>query len=261
MKLNRLREMLASGKPTLSTRVNLCSPNIVEVLGLTGVFDYVEFLAEYGSFSLDGLENFCRAAELYHLGSMIKVDSEPRQFLAQRGLGAGFEGVLFADPRSPEDAAACVRLVKPETPQDGGLYGAANRRFAYVGQAGSAEYVEWLRGAVVAIMIEKRGAVDALDELLATPGIDLIQWGGADFSMSAGRPGERRSPELKAVERRVIEASLRAGIPARAEIHSADEAKEYLDLGVRHFSLSSDLNLLFSGWKDGGEALRKAMEE
>ena len=260
MKQNQLRTLLQSGKPTLSTRVHLCSPTVVEVLGYTGAYDYIEFLSEYAPYDLYALENFCRAAELFNLGSMIKVDAEPRQYLAQRGIGAGFESVLFADCRSVEDVQECIRIVRPETPEDAGVHGAAQRRFAYMGYGGGPEYVQSLRDAVVAIMIEKKTAVDCLEDILAVPGIDLIQWGGADYSMSVGRPGQRRQPEIQEIELRVFKTALRMGVPPRVEIRSVDEAKFYLDLGVRHFSLNSDLNLLFDWWKTNGDALRKEIE-
>lgn len=260
MRPNKLRSLLQSGKPTLSTRVQNYWPSIVEVLGHTGMFDYIEFLAEYSPYDLHDLENFCRAAELHDLGTMIKVDEDSRQFAAQRGIGAGFQSVLFADCRTVEDARRCIRIARPDTPEDGGLYGAASRRFAFMGYGGDADYVQALREIVVVLMIEKAPAVECLDEILALQGIDMIQWGGADFSMSIGRPGQRRSPEIRAVERRVIETCVRAGIPPRAEIAAPDDARYYLDLGVKHFSLSSDLNILFSWWKSNGEELRKLVE-
>ncbi len=260
MRPNKLRAILSSGKPTLSTRIQSSWPSIVEVIGHTGVFDYVEFLAEYAPSTLADLENFCRAAELYDLGTMIKIDAEPRQYLAQRAIGAGFQSVLFADSRNAEDARQCVRIVKPDTPTDEGLYGAATRRFAFMGYGGNKEYVQALRDVVVALMIEKRSAVDRLDEILAVSGIGMVQWGPADFSMSIGMPGQRHSPEVKAIERRVIESCLRAGVPPRAEIASLDEASYYLDLGVRHFSLGNDLNILYSWLKQNGEKLRGLLE-
>jgi len=73
MKPNKLRELLRSGKPTLSTRIQSSWPSTVEVIGHTGLFDYVEFLAEYAPYTLADLENFCRAAELHDLGTMIKL--------------------------------------------------------------------------------------------------------------------------------------------------------------------------------------------
>jgi hypothetical protein len=61
------------------------------------------------------------------------------------------------------------------------------------------------------------------------------------------------------VERKVIEAALRRGIPARAEIVTADDATYYLDLGVRHFNLNVDLWILLQWWTAHGKALREKL--
>jgi 4-hydroxy-2-oxoheptanedioate aldolase len=88
----------------------------------------------------------------------------------------------------------------------------------------------------------------------------MIQWGGADYSMSIGKAGQRRDPEIKATEKRVIETALKMGVQPRAEISSPDEAKYYLDLGVRHFCIGTDISILFQWLKENGEGLRKAIE-
>jgi 4-hydroxy-2-oxoheptanedioate aldolase len=110
-------------------------------------------------------------------------------------------------------------------------------------------------------MVEKKGAVDNLEEVLSVPGVDMIQWGGSDYSMSVGKAGQRGSAELKAVERRVIETSLKMGVPPRAEIGTADEAKYYLDLGVRHFCIGTDISILYNWWKTEGNDLQKAISQ
>jgi len=261
MRPNKLRELLKSGKPSVGTRVHSSWPSTVEAIGHTGMYDYVEFLAEYAPFDLHTLDNFCRAAELYNMSSVIKIDQEPRSFLAQRGIGAGFQGVLFADCRSVDEVHACVRIVRPETPEDGGTYGVGPRRFAYMGQSGTPEYVQALRDVIVMIMIEKRSAVDQLEEILSVEGVDMIQWGPADFSMSIGRAGERGSSEVKAAEKKVFETAMKLGVPPRAEINSVDQAKYYLDLGVRHFNIGTDLTILFNWWKTNGDELRKVISD
>ncbi len=260
MRRNRFRELLDAGQPTLSTRVNTIWPSVVELIGHTGLYDYVEFLAEYGSFDLHDLDNFCRAAELYGMSSVIKVDQEPRGFLAQRGIGAGFQGVLFTDCRSVEDVRRCVRIVKPETPDDDGIYGVGARRFALPGYGGTPEYVQYLRDVVVMIMVEKRPLVERLEEALSVPGVDMIQWGPADYSMSVGMAGQKSSPEISAVAGRVFETALKLGVQPRAEIGSPDQARRFLDLGVRHFSLGTDTSILFQWWQKNGDDLRKALE-
>jgi len=260
MKPNKLRKLLQAGQPSLGTRLHSIWPATVEALGHTGLFDYVEFLAEYAPFDLFALDNFCRAVELFDMSAVIKVEAEPRTYLAQRGVGAGFQGVLFADVRSAQDARDCVRILKPDTPQDGGLFSVSMRRFTYMGYGGTPEYAQAVRDIVVMVMIEKQSAVDHLDEILAVEGLDMLQWGPADYSMSIGKPGERDHPQVRAAERLVIEKSLQAGIQPRAEITHPDQARYYQDLGVRHFNLGVDLSILYNWWRENGSTMRKIIE-
>jgi 4-hydroxy-2-oxoheptanedioate aldolase len=256
MRRNKFRELLRAGKPTLGTRVMSPWPTVVDVLGQSGQFDYVEFLAEYSPFDLHDLENLCRAAELADLTPIIKIDQASSDYIAQRAIGAGFQGVMFTDCRSAEEARQYVRSVRPETPEDGGLYGSAPRRFSPRAQVGGIEYLQALRDVVVILMIEKREAVERLDEILDVPGIDMIQWGPGDYTVSIGKAAARSDPEVKAAERKVFETARRKGIPARAEINSPDDAQYYLDLGVRHFNLNVDLWILLAWWTANGKALR-----
>ena len=259
MRANTFRELLKADKPTIGTHIHTTWPSIVEAIGHTGTYDYVEFVAEYGPFDLYAFDDMCRAAELYDMSMMVKVDQEPRGFIAQRAIGSGFQSVLFSDCRSADEVRECVAIARPETPEDGGTYGVATRRFTYMGYGGSMDYVRALRDVVVVIMIEKDGAVQNLEEVLSVPGVDMIQWGGSDYSMSVGRAGQRGSAEIKAVERKVIETSLKMGVPPRAEINTADQAKYNLDMGVRHFCIGTDVNILYDWWKAHGDSVRKAV--
>ena len=260
VKENKLRRKLQAGEQTVCTRVFHPTPAVVEILGQTGLYDYVEFVAEYGSFHLHDLDNLCRAAELYGMGAMIKIDQSHQAFLAQRGIGAGFDGVLFTDCRSAEDVRTCVRLARPDTPTDRGLYGAAVRRNVGGVSGGADDYVQAIRDIVVCVMVEKKGAVDELEQVLSVPGLDMVQWGGTDFSMSIGRIGQRDHPDVLAAKRKVFADAIAKGVPPRAEIASVDEAQEYLDMGVRHFSVGADVRYLYFGWQSDGERLRAVLD-
>jgi 2-keto-3-deoxy-L-rhamnonate aldolase RhmA len=256
---NRIRGLLTAGAPTLGTHLFLCEPRVVETIGHAGSFDYVEFLGEYSPYDLSALENFCRAAELHDLGTMIKLDWECRGFYAQRSVGAGFESVLFADIRSADDARASVRYVRPDTPEHGGLFSAGTRRHAFPAYGGPV-YIRSVADTVVAIMIEKASAVDALEEILESRP-DMVQWGPYDYAMSIGRAGDETGEAVRRVERRVISMAIDAGVPARAEIETIEQAKYYADLGVRHFALGYDLYTILEVLKDAGGRLRSAIEE
>jgi len=252
---NRLRQLLTAERPSIGTHVHTTWPTIVEVLGHTHQYDYVEFSGEYAPYDLHGLDDFCRAAELHGLGAMIKLDQEPRTWLAQRAVGAGFQSVLFADVRTADDARACVRTVRPDTPHGGGLYGAADRRMSYWNEAASADYIRALKEIVVVLMIEKRQAVEQLDEILAVPGIDMVQWGPSDYAMSIGKPGGWNLPEVKKTELRVLERCLALGIQPRAEINDPEEARPYLEMGVKHFCIGTDTVILHDWFASRGRAL------
>ena len=260
MRRNKLRELLNEGKPTLGTHVHSTWPSVIEALGHTGIYDYVEFVGEYGPFDLHDLDNICRAVELFDMSSMIKVDQEPRGFIAQRAIGSGFQSVLFADCHTADEVRECVRISRPDTPEDGGTYGVGTRRFAYMGYGGSPDYVQAIRDVVVVMMIEKKTAVEQLEEILEIDGVDMIQWGGSDYSMSVGLPGQHSHPDIKAAQKYVFETAIKMGVPPRAEIGSPDQARAYLDMGVRHFSIGTDISILYGWWKQNGEELRKVME-
>lgn len=259
MRPNRLRRLLEEGRPSVGTHVHATWPTVVEVLGHTHQYDYVEFSGEYAPYDLHGLDDFCRAAELLGLGAMIKLDQEPRTWLAQRAIGAGFQAVLFADIKTADETRACVRAARPDTPTGGGTYGAADRRNSFWNEAGTQEYIDAIADTVVILMIEKQEAVEQLDEILAVPGVDMIQWGPADYAMSVGRPGGWFDPDIKEVEREVIARALAAGVVPRVEITEAAEAEPYMALGVRHFCIGTDLQILSAWWRERGAALRERL--
>ncbi|MBM4435859.1 MAG: 2,4-dihydroxyhept-2-ene-1,7-dioic acid aldolase, partial [Actinobacteria bacterium] len=236
MRPNRLRELLAAGKPSVGTHLLMIWPGVVELVGRAGGYDYIEFLAEYGPFDLFSLDNFGRTVELFDgLSSMIKLDQQPRSFLAQRAMGAGIQNLLFADVRAVDDVRECVRAVRSEDPKSGGIHGVAMRRsVGYVYEGSSRAYVQALDDAVVALMIEKDSAVRNLEQLLAVKGVDMVQFGPSDYGLSVGLIGERNHPKIKEAREYVNRTALAMGVQPRAEINTAEQAKPYLDQGVRH---------------------------
>jgi len=258
MRPNLLRQKLMNGSPTLGTRLHSTWPAIVEAVGHTGMFDYVEFLAEYAPYDAYTLENFCRAAELFQMTPLIKLDQEARTQVIQ-AVSSGFQSVLFANCRSAAEVAACVRLVRAETPQDKGEFGAVMGRFTYMNYGGGPAYVQALRDLVVVIMIEKVQAVEELEAILAVPGVDMIQWGPADYAMSAGLYADRGGPQVRSTELKVLEACKKAGIPARIEVHSLEQVPDYLEMGIQHFNFGADLRILYTHWQQNGQKMREML--
>ena len=129
-----------------------------------------------------------------------------------------------------------------------------------MGYGGTQEYVDSIADTVLAFMIEKKGAVDNLEQILSEERVEMVQWGGADYSMNIGQPRNMSHPDVVAAKKRTFEVAISMGVPPRAEIESADETKEYLDMGVRHFSVGTDITILHNYWKKEGEQIVRAIE-
>lgn len=260
MEQNQLRKRLESDQPSIGTRMQTQWPGIPEIISQIDAFDYVEFLAEYAPYDLRDLENMARAAELNDLSMMIKIDAEGRSFVAQRAMAAGIQNLLFADVRDKEDAKEVVSAVRPEPEGKNGVR--SDRRNGYVGgYASPQEVVEWCDDAVIAIMVEKEETVENLEEILSVEGIDMVQFGPADYTLSIGKPGEYGAPEVEEAELKTIETALDMGIAPRAEINHPSDADRYLDLGVRDFNLNTDTRIIHSWLSEHGSALAEDLED
>lgn len=263
---NRLRELIKQDKPTVGTRIMSTWPGIIELIGQTGAFDYVEFLGEYAPWTLYDLEHLARACELYGMSSMIKIDAVPRSHIAARTLQSGIQNFLFADIRTVKDVEEAVRSVRLEPK---GMMGIGNFRIGgYVFTNYSvADYRKASEDAVVALMIEKRVAVDNLEEILSVEGVDMVQFGPWDYGLSIGLTGETGTPwgldnpKVKEAELKTIKTALKMGRRPRVELNNLDLVQQYIDLGVRDFNIGTDIRILHDFWKDKGENLKKLLSK
>ena len=262
---NLLRERLNAGQPTVGTHILSCWPTLVELIGHSGQYDYVEFTAEYAPFDMHDLDNLGRAFEVANLGGMIKIEQTQYTHQAMRAIGSGFQSVLLADIRSVEDAKLAVDAVRAETTMAAGARGRGRlgvgmrRDVGIVRHGGQPAYVDALNDVVIAIMVEKKSCVDDLEAILAVPGIDMIQFGGSDFSMSIGKPAQHNDPEVVAAEKKTIEMALKMGLHPRVELRDPSGAAKYLDMGVKHFCIGWDVRILADWWDTKGAEMRKLL--
>lgn len=261
MRPNRLRALLNENKPSIGTHLLSTWPTLVELIGDAGNYDYVEFTAEYSPFTMHDLDNLGRALELKNLGGMIKVEQTQFTHQTMRAIGSGFQSILFADVRSVADAQSCVAAVRAETPGSGGRLGVGMRRdVGTVLEGGSPAYVKALDEVVIAIMVEKRECVEDLDAILSVKGIDMVQFGASDYSMSLGLTGQRNHPDIKRAERKTIETALKMGLHPRIELADIKQAAPYLEMGVKHFCIGWDVRILHEWWRVNGEGMRSMLE-
>ena len=123
-------------------------------------------------------------------------------------------------------------------------------------EGGSPAYVDALNEVVIAIMVEKRECVQDLEAILSVPGIDMVQFGSSDYSMSLGLTGQRSHPDVVKAERWTIETALRMGKHPRVELADISGAAPYLEMGVKHFCIGWDVRILYDWWRTNGAGMR-----
>jgi len=264
MPRNKLRKLIREGKPTVGTRYTCTWANLVEIIGNTQQFDYAEFTGQYGPYTLHDLESLARACELTGMDAMIKIDQEPRTFIATRAIQAGFTGMLFADCRTTDDVRKCVQSVKliPQGGINGIQYGRVMGYGIVRGQPVTLEeYVKYIDDIVIAIMIESKSIADDIEQALSVPGIDMVQFGPSDYSISISRPGEGyKNPQITEAMERCYEVAKRKGIRIRAEC-DVEDMQKWIDLGCRDFCIGTDTATIRAWAQNTGKAIRETLQK
>lgn len=255
MRENKLRRLLEAGR-SVSTRMWSTWPGFLESLGNQEKFDYFEFVAEYVPFTQEELANLARTAELYNMGSMIKVDFMNRGYVAQRAIAAGFQSVLFSDHHTAAEVQETVNMVRPEGPDSAGHFGYPNARFIGMqSHIPCLSHVERLKDIVLCFMIEKQSAVDEIEKICAIDGVDMITFGANDYCITRGWNPAEHKEAWKEAEKYVFETALRMGVQPRAHIDSAAEMEYYLKMGVRHFCVGDQMKILKTFWAEEGRKI------
>lgn len=114
---------------------------------------------------------------------------------------------------------------------------------------------------MIAIMIEKASAMEQLDEILLLKHVDMVQFGSCDYFINIGKSSQGGNPEVQNIQREMIDKALKKGVHPRVEIGSFEEAKDYIDMGGRHFCVGEDLYTIFEFTKRNGAKMRDLFAE
>lgn len=248
---NALRARLAEGRTAIGTMVaELRQPSVMQCLANAG-FDWVIIDNEHGTFSIETIADLSRTARLLGLTPVVRVPALSYEAISQ-SLDGGAQGVMLPRVRSAAEVAGAVAAVKyPPEGERGSAGGRGHTNF----RAGNIVQMmaDSNRETFVIVQIETREAVEAVDEILAVPGVDAALIGPNDLSIALGVPGRLRDPVLEAAIERVQAAAARSGVlPA---IHTNDVAltADWGRRGMRLVSISSDVGFLQQA---GAEAVR-----
>ena len=119
------------------------------------------------------------------------------------------------------------------------------------------EAIEQLNSStLVVVMIETAGAVDAVEEIAAVPGVDVLLIGTNDLCADMGIPGQFDHELVAAAYRKTIAACQAQGKHVGMGGVYTDLAERYIQMGVRMVLAGGDNTFLMAGAKSRSQFLR-----
>ena len=256
MRRSKVLEKLRAGKAALFTNISL-SPNPLacEIAGRVG-YDGIWMDMEHRPFSqreVSVMINACRVADIDAMPRIRKDEGYAAFF---RPLEDGASGIMVPHVKTGEEAEWVVRNAKfPPI----GRRGMENvMPDADLGFVDSLEYIEHAnRETFVMIQIEDAEALDHVDDIAGTEGVDCVFIGPADLSLSLGAPFQFDSPKYQEAERAIAAAVEKAGKWWGRPAADVEFAARYAEKGARIFNISGDYGLI----KNGLLAIHKEFRE
>lgn len=247
MKPNRVRQAYREGRPAFGLYVMTPAPRLLEMLGYAGM-DFVRIDMEGGHMNIESVENMIRTAHAVGITPFVRVPG-PDEWLINAVLKAGALGIIIPKTDGVDRVKAAVQAAK--TPPHGERYSSPGGPTGGYGLASAAEYQAWMdENIILSAQIETKAGVEAIDEIVKIPGLDMVQSGRGDLSNAYGVPGQQYHPTVVAAERRVIEAGISAGkmtsvqyYPLRDRSH-IQIVQEYIRLGCLCLSLGMEADMV-----------------
>lgn len=244
---SELRIALRDGKTVFGTMTSFVqNPLWAGPYGRLG-FDYIIVDTEHSPGSRATVAALAAAFLGAGICPIIRVPSSDPHTTVM-ALDAGFHGVLVPYCETTEEVKAVVSSARLR-PLKGALHNDARDRDIFPSPATRA-YLEKRNANVVTIIgIESVPAVENLEAILDTGGIDAIFIGPNDLSVSLGIPDEYTNPKFVEAVEHVISTSQARGIPAGGHWQTEEQVQYWMGRGSRFILYSSDGRALTEGYR------------
>jgi 4-hydroxy-2-oxoheptanedioate aldolase len=241
-----LARRLRGGETVFSGWCSLPYPLVAETLGREG-FAAVTIEGQHGLWDVASMLTGIAAVRQGGAAPVVRVPVGDFA-LASRVLDFGAEGLIAPMINTAADARAFAASAK--YPPVGERSWGPHRVTALAGLPDQSVYLREANDHVITLaMIETRTALDNLDAIIETPGIDGLFLGPSDLSIALS-DGKSLDPTGEEVDRaldRMVAAAQKTGKIPGAFCHTAERAAALDKRGVRFLAVMSDIAMLRAG--------------
>jgi 2-keto-3-deoxy-L-rhamnonate aldolase RhmA len=251
---NRAKARLREGGVAIGTMISEWRTEEAGYLLAAAGFDFVVIDTEHASANWETVQTISRAARSAGIAPLVRVTDTIYSLLA-RALDAGALGVMVPHVETAAEAREVVRCVKypPDGERGFGLRGAVTDYEAVPHE----KVMAWSNAeTLVLAQIESARALDNLDDIASTPGIDVLLVGPNDLSVSLGEPGDLMHQKLQDAYRHVAEVAARHRIVGGLHPGDLKVVECGCAAGMRCLMYSSDVRMLLGAARQAVQGLR-----
>ena len=245
-----LRARARRGETLLGCFLTWPSSGVVELAALAGL-DFVVVDVEHGFFSIEAVASTVVACDAARIAAVVRAPSAVSEQMS-RYLDAGAAGVLLPRVEGAAMAGTALETLKFAPEGKRGLGGVRANLYA------TAPLSDFVRRAneetLVAVQIEREGALAELPEIARLEGVDVLFVGPNDLSQALGAPGNTASEPYRKAIGRVASEATRAGKAGGIMVGNREQIPDLRELGYRVFT-TSDRALVLESARRWREAL------
>jgi 4-hydroxy-2-oxoheptanedioate aldolase len=241
--LNRLRKEWREGRATFGAIATIPSLQTVQIMARSGL-DWIVVDLEHGPIDLTSAHAMITATAGTPCVPFARIAAnEP--WLAKAPMDIGALGINFPMICSRADAEKAVRSVR-YPPKGERLWGPFHAPFRW--GVSMADYMASADDDMICmITIEHVEAVNRIDEIMATPGIDVAVIGPGDLATSINKRGQMDDPELLELMARAEAGIRKSGVVIGGVARTAEQANQMIDRGYLALALGFDWSLFQRG--------------
>ena len=248
MQKNLAKAKLKAGECVYGTSVEYCLDPEISVLLKKAGLDLCFIDTEHQAAGYKEIRAICRSARDFDLPVAVRV-TQNRTELITRALDCGAMGIVVPRVHSAEQAADAVRAMRytPEGDRGFGMHSIMTN-FEW---GDPVEMMAQANKETLAIcQVESREALESIEEIAATPGLDVLFIGPYDLSISMGIAEQFRSQEFWSAVDRVVAAANANGVATALQTGDMWILKEARRRGARLLFYSGDFAVLFNAYKE-----------
>jgi 4-hydroxy-2-oxoheptanedioate aldolase len=240
--LNRLKQAWRDKRPTFGAIATIPSIQTVRIMAQS--LDWIIVDLEHGPIDLSTAHGMIMATAGTPCVPLVRIAAnEPH--LAKAPMDIGALGINFPMISSRTEAEKAVRSVR-YPPAGSRLWGPFHAPFRW-----NVSMADYMAGAdddmICMVTIEHVEAVERIDEIMATPGIDVAVIGAGDLATSINKRGLIDDPEVQDLMARAEAGILKSGVPIGGVARTAEQANAMIDRGYLALALGFDWSLFQRG--------------